>query len=80
MKKTAKIFTLIELLVVVAIIGILASLLLPALGKARTKSYKTVCTKQLKQMGITSYMYTDDNEDIYTLSQNIQEIVMTRVQ
>ena len=53
--------TLIEILVVVAIIGILASLLLPSLGKARKKSKATVCSNQLKQLGTIFHMYADDN-------------------
>ena len=60
MKK--KKFTLIELLVVIAIIGILASLLLPTLGKAREKSQQAVCKSQHKQIGAAIFMYTDDNE------------------
>jgi len=56
-------FTLIELLVVVAIIGILASLLLPTLGKARKKSQQAVCKSQFKQLGTASIMYADDNDD-----------------
>ena len=55
-------FTLIELLVVVAIIGILASLLLPVLGKARERSREAVCISNLKQQGTAMFMYQDDNE------------------
>lgn len=55
-------FTLIELLVVVAIIGILASLLLPVLGKARKKSHQAVCKNNLKQLAIASFSYQDDND------------------
>ena len=58
-------FTLIELLVVVAIIGILASLLLPALGKARKSAKRVTCVSQLKQLSIALYNYTDDNDSHY---------------
>ena len=55
-------FTLIELLVVVAIIGILASLLLPVLGKARKSARRATCVSQLRQLSVALYNYTDDND------------------
>ena len=58
-------FTLIEVLVVVAIIGISASMLLPALGNARKTSQKVLCINNLKQNSSMLFMYTDDNDQYY---------------
>lgn len=56
-------FTLIELLIVIAIIGVLASLLLPALTHAKETARRTACTSNLRQVNLAIRLYADDNSD-----------------
>lgn len=70
MKNKKAYFTLVELLVVIAIIGILTSMLLPSLQKARQSGFKAICVNNLKQIGTLFVIYGDNDNSHYPIRDN----------
>jgi prepilin-type processing-associated H-X9-DG protein len=63
-------FTLIEMLTIIAIIGILAALLLPALNAAREKARRVACSSNLRQIGVAMLAYASDNRMHFPTAEN----------
>ncbi len=71
-------FTLVELLVVIAIIAVLAALLLPALGKSKTKAESLTCANNIKQLSLAWQLYADDFNDWLVNNHGVPETLARR--
>ncbi len=63
--RRAAAFTLIELLTVIAVIGVLAAILIPAVGKVRERAHQTQCVSNLRQLAVAATMYASDHKGDY---------------
>jgi prepilin-type N-terminal cleavage/methylation domain-containing protein len=66
-RRFAGAFTFVELLVVIAVVGIIAAWLMPALSRARAKARRTTCTNNLRQINFATRMYADDHQEAIVL-------------
>lgn len=70
-------FTLIELLVAIAIIGILAALLLPLLNRSKARAHNLVCISQLRQLGIATRAYAEDNKSYLPTAERLPSLPLS---
>src|SRR5205814_6887637 len=63
-------FTLIELLVVIAIIAILAAILFPVFAQARAKARQSMCLSNMKQLGLSFHMYSQDYDELMPVNRS----------
>jgi prepilin-type N-terminal cleavage/methylation domain-containing protein/prepilin-type processing-associated H-X9-DG protein len=77
-RAASRAFTLIELLVVIAIIAILAALLLPSLGKSKSKAEGVACASNLQQLSLAWVLYAEDNGDLLVNNHGVPETLSKR--
>ena len=78
LRTSAVAFTLIELLVVIAIIALLAALLLPVLGKSKSKAETVTCSNNLQQLTLAWILYAEDNGDLLVNNHGVPETLALR--